>query len=62
MVAYQYEQVRIDKRRAYQRTKQFKNQYRFRSGIEATNSQLARIGLKRLRVRRLKSTSFKNSF
>ncbi|MDR1297695.1 MAG: transposase, partial [Deltaproteobacteria bacterium] len=32
-------------------TNEFKRLYRYRSGVEATNSQLARLGMKRLRVR-----------
>jgi hypothetical protein len=52
-------QVRLSKRRAFQNTKEFKYIYRKRSGIEATNSQLARMGLKKLRVRGVKSANLK---
>ncbi|MDR1657571.1 MAG: transposase [Deltaproteobacteria bacterium] len=52
----------LDKRRTYQPTYQFKNQYRMHSGMEATNSQLSQIGLKRWRVRGRKSASFKIHF
>jgi hypothetical protein len=61
-LSYQDEQVRLDKRRAYQETNEFKDRYRWRSGIEATNSQLARIGAKRLRVRGGKRSRFKMNF
>jgi hypothetical protein len=50
-VLYQYEHVRTEKRRAYQKTPDFREKYRWRSGIEATNSHLARLGLKRLCIR-----------
>lgn len=50
--------IRSDCRRAYQRTDQFKERYRKRSGIEGTNSCLKRkLGLGRLRVRGMKAVS-----
>ena len=58
-LTYQEVNVRLDKRRAHQDTNDFKRVYRKRSGIEATNSQLARVGLKRLRVRSLSTARFK---
>jgi hypothetical protein len=58
-VLYKYEHVRIEKRRAYQKTKEFREKYRWRSGIEATNSHLARLGLKRLRVRGKKKANLR---
>jgi hypothetical protein len=61
-LSYQDEQVRLDKRRIYQETAEFKDRYRWRSGIEATNSQLARIGAKRLRVRGLNRSRLKMHF
>jgi hypothetical protein len=61
-LSYRYEQVRISKRRAYQLTDEFKDRYRWRSGIEGTNSWLARIGIKRLRVRGSKACSLKVNF
>jgi hypothetical protein len=35
-LAYHDDQVRLDKRRAYQETNEFKDRYRWRSGVEAT--------------------------
>jgi hypothetical protein len=61
-LAYRDEQVRLDKRRAYQETDEFKDRYRWRSGIEGTNSRLARMGGKRLRVRGLKPATYKMNF
>jgi hypothetical protein len=52
---YSKKQMRLSKRRAYEKTEEYKRRYRMRSGIEATNSTLARVfGIKRLRVRGLK--------
>jgi hypothetical protein len=56
---YKDEQVRIAKRRAYQQTDEFKDAYRWRSGIEGTNSQLGLLGGKKLRVRGLLSSTFR---
>jgi hypothetical protein len=50
-VLYQYEQVRIEKRRAYQKTPEFRNKYRWRSGMLAADSHIARFYLKQLRIR-----------
>lgn len=51
--------LRSSQRRAEERTEAFKGRYRFRSGIEATMSQLdRRTGLKHLRVRGLKAVRF----
>ena len=51
-VSYSSTSVRVAVRRAKQETSEFKNLYRCRSGIEATNSQLAnKFKMKRLRVR-----------
>jgi hypothetical protein len=61
-LTYRYSQVRIAKRRAYQDTAEFKDKYRMRSGIEATNSQLARSGMKRLPVRGLMAVTFQVMF
>ena len=45
-------QVRLIERRRHEKTDDFKNKYRVRSGIESTNSLLKRVtGLGRLRVR-----------
>jgi hypothetical protein len=61
-LTYQDEQVRLDKRRAYEESDEFKKRYRMRSGIEATNSQLAKKGAKRLRIRGLKKSQYKMDF
>jgi hypothetical protein len=58
-LTYTDAKVRLAKRRAFQNTKAFQDKYRKRSGIEATNSELARLGLKKLRVRRLKAVTLK---
>jgi hypothetical protein len=50
-LTYTCKQVRVAKRRAFEETNEFKRLRRHRSGAEATNSQLARLGMKRLRVR-----------
>ncbi|MDR3203822.1 MAG: transposase [Deltaproteobacteria bacterium] len=42
-----------------QPTKEFKDKYRKRSGIETTDSELAKLGLKKSRVRELKSVTHK---
>jgi hypothetical protein len=47
------EEVISSKRRAWEKTVEFIFKYCWRSGIEATNSHLARLGLKRVRVRGL---------
>ena len=45
-------ELRLARRRAEQATKEFRDEYRIRSGIEGTNSCLKRVtGLNRLRVR-----------
>ena len=46
-------------RRAYEDSDEFAEKYRWRAGIEATNSCLARLGLKRLRVRGQKKVELK---
>lgn len=51
--------VRLAKRRAHEKTPEFKDKYRFRSGIEATMSEYDRkTGVKHLRVRGLSAVSF----
>lgn len=48
-------EARMERRRRYQTTQEFRDRYAFRSGIEAANSELKRgHGLGRLRVRRRK--------
>ena len=56
---YNEKNVRLAKRRQYERTDDFKNKYRFRAGVEATMSQLdRRTGIKHLRVRGMKAVRF----
>ena len=51
--------LRLAQRRAYEKTPEFREDYRFRAGIEGTMSQLDRkTGLKHLRVRGLAAVSF----
>ena len=56
---YTEKEMRIAKRRAYEQTDEFKEQYRWRSGVEATMSEYdRRTGVKRLRVRGFKAVRF----
>jgi len=56
---YNEKNVRLSRRRQYERTDDFKNKYRFRAGVEATMSQLdRRTGIKHLRVRGMKAVRF----
>ena len=56
---YDDKALRLAQRRAREKTPEFKEKYRFRSGAEATMSALARrTGIKRLRVRGLEAVSF----
>jgi hypothetical protein len=57
-----YSKARIAKRRAYQGTAEFKDKYRIRGGIEATNSQLARSRMKSLPARGLMAVTFQVMF
>lgn len=58
-VNYTDKDIRISKRRAYEQTPEFKDKYRYRSGVEATMSQYnRRTGVKRLRVRGLKAVRY----
>ncbi|MCW5203472.1 transposase [Desulfobulbus sp. US4] len=51
--------VHLAQRRAYERTDDFKNKYRFRAGVEATMSQIdRRTGIKHLQVRGIKAVRF----
>jgi len=51
--------MRIARRRAIERTSEFKDRYRWRAGVEATMSELdRRTGVKRLRVRGFKAVRF----
>ncbi len=56
---YEEKAMRIAKRRAIEQTAEFKDRYRWRSGSEATISELDRhTGVKRLRVRGFKAVRF----
>jgi hypothetical protein len=56
---YTEKERRIGERRAYEQTDEFKNRYRWRSGIEATMSEYdRRTGVKQLRVRGFKAVKF----
>jgi len=58
-VNYSDKDIRISKRREYEQTPEFKDRYRFRSGVEATMSQYdRRTGVKHLRVRGLESVRY----
>ena len=51
--------MRLAKRRANEQTDEFKDQYRWRAGVEATMSQYdRRTGVKHLRVRGFKAVRF----
>jgi len=53
---YTEKEMRIAERRAYEQTNEFKDRYRWRSGIEATMSEYdRRTGVKQLRVRGFKA-------
>ena len=56
---YTNKAMRLAQRRAYEKTDEFKDRYRWRSGIEATMSEYDRkTGVKHLRVRGLKAVRF----
>jgi len=56
---YTNKAMRLAQRRAYEQTDEFKDRYRWRSGIEATMSEYdRRTGVKHLRVRGLKAVRF----
>jgi hypothetical protein len=56
---YTEKEIRIAKRRAYEQTDEFKDRYRWRSGVEATMSEYdRRTGVKQLRVRGFKAVKF----
>jgi IS5 family transposase len=62
-ISYNAKNLRIAKRRKEHETPEFKKLYRKRSGIEATNSLLARkFHIKRLRVRGLRAAGFAITF
>jgi hypothetical protein len=56
---YEEKAMRLAKRRATEKTSEFKDRYRWRAGVEATMSELdRRTGVKRLRVRGFKAVRF----
>jgi len=56
---YTDKEMRLAQRRAYEHTDEFKDRYRWRSGIEATMSEYDRkTGVKHLRVRGFKAVRF----
>lgn len=56
---YDDKTLRLDRRRAYEQTNEFKDRYRWRAGIEGTNSHLkSDVGAKRLRVRGMDAVRF----
>jgi hypothetical protein len=56
---YTEKEMRLAQRRAYEQTEEFKDRYRWRSGIEATMSEYdRRTGVKHLRVRGFKAVRF----
>ena len=56
---YTEKEIRTARRRAYQKTDEFTERYRWRAGVEGTMSQYDRkTGVKKLRVRGLKNVSF----
>jgi hypothetical protein len=51
-ISYDAKSLRLSRRRAKEKTEEFRENYRFRAGVEATMSDLDRVsGIKRLRVR-----------
>lgn len=56
---YTAKEMRVAKRRAYERSDEFKDRYRWRAGVEATMSEYdRRTGVKHLRVRGIKAVRF----
>ena len=56
---YDDKTLRLNRRRAYEQTREFKDRYRWRAGIEGTNSHLkSDFRAKRLRVRGMDSVRF----
>jgi hypothetical protein len=57
--SYDKKQVKMARRRAREKTPQFRDRYRFRAGVEATFSALDRLtGVKHLRVRGMPAVRF----
>ncbi|MBF0467264.1 MAG: transposase [Desulfamplus sp.] len=58
-VNYTARDIRLSKRREHEQSPEFKDKYRYRSGVEATMSQYdRRTGVKLLRVRGLKAVRY----
>lgn len=58
-IRYDEKVARLAQRRAFEKTDEFKERYRFRAGVEATMSQIdRRTGIKHLRVRGMKAVRF----
>jgi hypothetical protein len=56
---YDDKTLRLSRRRAYEQTREFKDRFRWRAGIEGTNSHLkSDVRAKRLRVRGIESVRF----
>ena len=56
---YKEKDLRLARRVLYEKTKSFKEKYRFRAGVEATMSEFdRRTGVKHLRVRGMKAVRF----
>jgi len=56
---YRHKDIRLLRRRAFEQTAEFREAYRFRAGIEATNSELdRRTGVKKLRIRGLSKVGY----
>ncbi|GBE12909.1 MAG TPA: transposase [Desulfobacteraceae bacterium] len=56
---YRHKDIRLLRRRAVEQTAEFHDKYRYRAGIEAANSELARrTGIKKLRFRSLRKLGY----
>jgi hypothetical protein len=56
---YTEKDVRLSRRRVFEKTAEFQDKYRFRAGVEASMSEYdRRTGVKHLRVRGMKAVSF----
>ncbi|MFO8068308.1 MAG: transposase [Bacteroidales bacterium] len=56
---YTNKDLRVSRRRVYEKTKDFKDKYRYRAGVEATMSEYDRkTGVKQLRVRGMPAVRF----
>lgn len=57
---YSDKELRLARRRAHEKTPEFRDRYRFRAGVEATMSEYDRkTGVKRLRVRGLEAVRYR---